>query len=179
MATGGGNLYPNWLGSASLTIPTNSINTSVSVVTQAGISSYTTVVDVVPNILLSSRSTTTLNTANPSELLAYTIPASGWYQTIYGGVASHLAGSNWTSMTQLEWYAKVNNGPQSNTAVLIEPQYMSSDSVSEVCLVTGGGVFQANRGDTVEWTCDANATSGNITAGFFGGFNFITLQKIA
>lgn len=178
MATGGGNLYPNWLGSASLTIPTNTINTNVSVVTQAGVSTYTTRVNVVPDVLLSYRSTTTLDTNNPSELLTYTVPASGWYMTCYNGVASHASGSNWTSIAELNWYVTKNNSVQSNTQFLVEPQYISGYTVSEFISINGGGIVQANTGDSLQWVCDANALS-PISAGFSGGFGFITLQKIA
>jgi len=178
MATGGGNLYPNWLGSASLTIPTNSINTAVQVYTQAGVSSFTTTVDVVPNILQSFPSTATLNTTNPSEMLAYTVPASGWYNTTFNGLGSHASGSNWTSIPQLTYNVKKNNTVQSNASLLIEPANMSGYTVSEFISVYGGGVVQANKGDVLEWTVDTYSPS-PISAGFFGGFGFITLQKIA
>jgi hypothetical protein len=179
MATGGGNLYPNWLGSASLTIPTNTVNTNVSVVTQAGVSTYTTTVDVVPKILQSFRSTTTLNTGNPSEMLAYTVPATGWYNTTFNAVGSHVSASNWNAISQLDWGVLVNNSVQSNTVLLVEPQYICGDSVSEFITLYGGGTFHANQGDVVEWTVDGNTGGGPaITTGFFAGFGFITLQKI-
>ena len=175
MATGAGNLYPNWLGSASLSIPTNNVTTNVTV---AG-NSYTTTVNVVPQILLSSISTTTLVTNNPSEILAYTVPASGWYQTTYNCFAYHDSGSNWTSMSQLVWQVKKNNSVQSNTQVLIEPQYTSGASVSEFITLSGSGIVQASSGDLLEWTTDADPVGGDISAGFYSGFGFITLQKIA
>lgn len=176
MATGGGNLYPNWLGAASLTIPTNTVVTNVNV---QGIGNYTTTVNVVPQILLSSISTTTLDTNNPSEILSYTVPASGWYKTDYQGRAFHVSASNWNSMTQLTWnITKTPGGVLSNTQVLIEPQYMSGDSVSEFIAVSGSGVFYANLGDVLDFTTDANAPS-PISTGFSSGFGWITLQKIA
>lgn len=181
MSTGGGNLYPNWLGSASLSIPTNTINTSISVVTQAGVSTYTTTVDVVPDILLGFRSTTTINTGNPSEMLTYVVPANGWYKTEYLGVASHTgAPTTWagSNFTQLDWYVTKNNSVQSNTATLCQPRYICGDSVSEFISLPGTGIIQANTGDVLQWVTDGNATPA-VTANFFSGFGFITLQKIA
>ena len=175
--TGGGNLYPNWLGSASLTVPSNTINTSVTV---QG-SNYSAAVNIVPQILLSNVSTTTLDTNNPSEVLSYTTPATGWYKTEYQGVGNHASGSNWTSMSQLQWYVKINNSLTSNTLLTVEPQYISGNSVSEYINVFGGGVFYATTGQTLEWTCDADPVGAGpaINTGFNGGFGWITLQKIA
>lgn len=171
---GGGNLYPNWLGSASLSIPTNSINTTVTV----GSSNYNTSVNIVPITLLASPSNQTLNTDNPNEIISYTVPASGVYQTCYQGVGSHASGSNWTSMSQLRWYVKVDNTVNSNTMLTIEPQYNAGASVVEFINMFGGGVFSANAGQTLEWTVDADAVAGSITTGFSGGFGWVTLQKI-
>lgn len=179
MATGGGNLYPNWLGSASLTIPSNSVNTNVQVVTQGGVSSYTTVINPVPQILLGFRSTTTLDTNNPSEMLTYTVPASGWYKTDFLAVASHDSGSNWTSIAEMNWYLTKNNSIQSNALLLVEPQYISGYTVSEFISLPGVGTIQANTGDVLQWVVDGNVNAGSINAGFYGGFGFITLQKIA
>jgi hypothetical protein len=178
MSSGGGNLYPNWLGSASLSIPSNTINTNVSIITQAGVSTYTTTVDVVPQVLQAFRSTTTLDTGNPSEMLAYTVPASGWYQTLYNGVASHASAGDWSNFSQLDWFVLKNNSVQSNTMFLIEPQYMSGDSVSEFISIQGGGLIQANVGDVLEWTVDGNTLGPAITSNYFAGFGFITIQKI-
>lgn len=172
---GGGNLYPNWLGSATLSFPNNLINTTVTV----GSSNYNTTVNVVPSIVLASASNQTLNTDNPNEILSYTLPATGYYQTTWQGVASHVAGSNWTSMSQLRWYVKVDNTLNSNTMLTIEPQYMGGASTSEFINIFGGGVFSANAGQVLEWTVDADSAGGSITTGFSGGFGFITLQKIA
>ena len=175
-ATGGGNLYPNWLGSASLTIPNNTVTTNV---TNQG-SNYTTVVNVVPQILLSNVSTTTLNTDNPSEILTFTTAASGWYKTEYQGVASHVAASNWNAMSQLQYFLKVNNTVTSNTMITLDPQYVAGNSVSEFINMYGGGVFYATAGQTLEWTVDADpAGVSPIATGFSGGFGWITLQKIA
>lgn len=172
----GGNLYPNWLGSASLSIPTNTINTTVTV---PGIGSYATTVNVVPQILLSSISTALLDTNNPSEILALTVSAPGWYKTDYNGFAYHVSASNWTAMSQLIWNVKRNNTTLSNTQTLIEPQYNSGASVSEFITMPGSGVFSANAGDLIEWTTDADATGGgSINTGFYSGFGYITLQKI-
>ncbi len=171
---GGGNLYPNWLGSATLTLPNNLINTTVSV----GGSNYTTAVNVVPSIILTSASNQTLNTDNPNEIVSYTLPTSGYFQTTYQGVGSHAAGSNWTSMSQLRWYVKIDNTLNSNTLLTVEPEYMGGASVSEFINLFGGGVFSANAGQVLEWTVDADAVAGSITTGFSGGFGFITLQKI-
>ena len=174
----GGNLYPNWLGVPSLTIPSNTATTAVNVVTQAGISTYTTVINVVPQILLGFTSTTTLNTANPSELLSYTVSLDGWYMTQYNGVAAHNSGQNWSNFSQLDWFVKKNNSIQAATTALIQPQYMSGDTVSALISVHGGGIIQANVGDVLEWTVDGNASPA-ISSGYAGGFSFITLQKIA
>ncbi len=172
--SGVGNLYPNWLGSASISIPSNSLTTTVTV----GGNTYATTVNAVPQILLSTLSTTILNTANPSEVFSYTVPAAGWYETKYNGAANHTAASNWNVMTQLVWYAKVNNTPQASTETLIEPQYACGDSVTEQIHMPGGGIFYAPAGALVEWTTDANTLGPAITTGFASGFNYITLQKI-
>lgn len=172
--TGGGNLYPNWLGSASLTIPNDLINTTVSV----GGSNYTTSVNVVPLVLLGSASNQTINTDNPSEILSYVLPASGVYKTDYQGLGSLASGSNWTSMNQLRWYVKVDNTLNSNTMLTIEPQYLAGNTVSQFINIFGSGVFSANAGQTLEWTADADAVAGSITTGFSNGFGWITLQKI-
>ena len=180
MATGGGNLYPNWLGSASLTIPSNSINTNVNVQTELGLSSYTTIVDVVPNILLGFRSTTTLNTANPSEMLTYQVPATGWYQTMFQGVASHGgAPATWSNagFTQLNWYLTNNGSVLSNTQLICQPTNICGDSVSEFISLTGNAVFPANQGDQLQWVTDGNATPA-VTSNYFSGFYGITIQKI-
>ena len=178
MATSGGNLYPNWLGSASLTIPTNTVQTTVSV--QGG-PSYATSINLVPQILLSSISTATINTADPSEIFSYTVPATGWYKTDFNCTASHVSASNWNAMSQLFWAVYKNGSLQSNTRTLIEPQYISGDSVSEFISLPGVGIIQANAGDILDWALDANVTGAGtpITTGFFAGFGFITLQKIA
>ena len=180
MSSGGGNLYPNWLGSASLSIPTNTINTSISVVTQAGVSTYTTTVDVVPEILMGFRSTATINTGNPSEILTYTVPASGWYTTSFQGVASHVgAPTTWagSNFTQLDWYITKNNGVLSNTALIVQPDTICGDSVSEFISLTGNALVQANAGDVLQWVTDGNATPA-VTANFFSGFANVTIQKI-
>lgn len=175
MATGG-NLYPNWLGSASLSLPTNTITTNVNV---QGIGSYTTTVNVVPQILLSSLSSAVLNTDNPSEILSYTIPASGWYKSDWNGTASHASGSNWTSMSQLVWHVKKNGSVQSNTQTLVEPANIAGATVSEFIHIPGMGITQANAGDVFEYTTAATSAGAAITAGFSSGFGWITLQKIA
>ncbi len=177
MATGGGNLYPNWLGSASLTLPTNSVNTTVTI---PGQSNYTTYVNVVPQVILSSISTTVLNTNNPSEMISYIAPTSGWYKSEWNGSAFHDSASNWNSMAQLTWFMKRNNADMSNTITLIEPQYTCGDTVSERISMPGCGVISANAGDILEWVTDANAVGGGvITTGFSSGFGWITIQKIA
>jgi hypothetical protein len=171
---GGGNLYPNWLGSASLSVPGNSVNTTVSV----NGSNYATTVNIVPLTVLSAASNQTLNTDNPNEIVSYTVPASGLYKTDYQGVGSHATGSNWTSMSQLRWYVKVAGTLNSNTMLTIEPQYSGGASVSEFINLFGSGVFTASAGQLLEWTVDADAAAGSITTGFSGGFGWITLQKI-
>ena len=163
---GGGNLYPNWLGAATLSIPNNQV-----VVNGA-------LVNVVPVTLLTSASNQTLNTDNPNEIISYTLLTSGLYKTDYQGVASHVAASNWTSMSQLRWYVKVDNTLTSNTMLTIEPQYIAGPSTSEFINMFGSGVFSANAGQVLEWTVDADAVAGSITTGFSGGFGWVTLQKI-
>lgn len=176
MATGAGNLYPNWLGTASLTIPNNQVNTTVNV---QGIGSYTTPVQVVPQILLSSISTAVLDTNNPSEILSFTVPASGWYQTTYNATASHASVADWTNMSQLVWNVKKNNGVLSNTQLLVKPKQICGASVSEFITISGSGVFPANAGDLLEWQTDADPTTPTpITSNYFSGFNCITIQKI-
>ena len=176
MATGGGNLYPNWLGSASVTLPNNAINTTVNV---QGIGTYNTTVNVVPQILLSSISTTVLDTGNPSEILAYVIPVSGWYKADFNCTASHVSASNWNSMSQLFWAVYKNGTLLSNTRTLVEPQYISGASVSEFISLSGSGVFPASAGDILDFVTDADTVNVTpITSGFFSGFGWITLQKI-
>jgi len=172
---GGGNLYPNWLGSASLTVPGNTIVTT----TTYGSSNVTTTVNLVPLTLLTSASNAVLDTDNPSEILGFTVPATGVYKTDYQGVASHDSGSNWTSMSQLRWYVKVDNTLNSNTLLTVEPQYIAGQTVSEFINIFGSGVFSANAGQVLDWTVEADAVAGSITTGFSGGFGWITLQKIA
>lgn len=174
-------VYPNWLGTASLSIPSNTVQTNVNVQTVAGLSSYTTVINPVPQILLGFRSTATLNTGNPSELLTYTAPASGWYETVYQAVASHTgAPATWSNanFTQLDWYVTVNNGIQSNTSVIVQPDKICGDSVSEFISLPGRGLFRANAGDTIQWVTDGNATPA-VTSNYFSGFYGISIQKIA
>ena len=173
-AVGGGNLYPNWLGSASLSIPNDIVNTTVTV---AG-SNYTTSVNVTPLVLLATASNQTVNTDNPSEIVSYTLPASGLYKTDYQGLGSHVAGSNWTSMSQLRWYVKIDNTLNSNTMLTVKPQYVAGASVTEFINMFGSGVFSANAGQVLEWTADADSAAGSITTGFSNGFGWVTLQKI-
>ena len=93
--TGGGNLYPNWLGSASLTIPNNQIVVNGRVV------------NAVPVVDLTNRTVSSL-TAN-TKTLVYTLPgtyAAGVYminaefQTVNtgGGNTAYAAGDSvdWT-----------------------------------------------------------------------------------
>jgi hypothetical protein len=60
--SGGGNLYPNWLGSASLSIPNNQIVVNGKVV------------NVVPNVLLQNQTIASV-TAN-AKTLVYTLPGT-------------------------------------------------------------------------------------------------------
>lgn len=176
----GGNLYPNWLGTASLSIPSNTIQTNVQVQTIAGLSSYTTTINPVPQILMGFRSTTTLNTGNPSEMLTYVVPATGWYQTNFQGVASHVGGgATWSNanFTQLDWYVTKNNAVQSNTALLVQPEFICGDSVSEFISLSGSAVLPANQGDVLQWVTDGNASPA-VTSNYFSGFYGITIQKI-
>ena len=176
MSLGGGNLYPNWLGSASLTIPNNTVVTTVSVSGQ----SYNTTVNIVPTLLMSTLSTATMNTNNPSEIFGVIVKDAGWYNTTFQGYGEHDSGSNWNQVNQLTWYIKVNNTQQSNTQTLVEPQYSSGDTVSEFVNMYGGGCFYAPANALIEWTTDGNHTGGSpITSGYRIGFGFITLQKIA
>jgi len=93
--TGGGNLYPNWLGSASLTIPNNQLVVNGKVV------------NVVPTVYLTNQSVSSVP-AN-TKTLVYTLPgryASGSYainaefqtQNTGGGNTVYAAGDSvdWT-----------------------------------------------------------------------------------
>lgn len=176
MATGAGNLYPNWLGTPTAVIPNNSVNTTVNI---QGIKSYTTTVNVVPQVLLSSISTAELVTNNPSEVFSYTVPETGWYMTHYNAFAYHTSAGDWSNLSQLDWYVKNNNVLQSNSALIVKPQFICGDSVSEFISLAGQGVFPANAGDVLEWTTDGNTGGGPvITSNYFSGFEFISLQKI-
>ena len=167
---------PYWLGTPPATAVDNEVRTTTTI---SSITYYNTTVNVVPQVLLATRSTTTLNTDNPSELLTYVIPATGWYKSEWMGVASHAGGgvADWSNFSQLDWYMTRNNGIQSNTATIIKPQFTCGDSVSEYVSIPGCGIVPANAGDTFQWVCDGNATPAQ-TSNYFGGFGWITLQKI-
>lgn len=167
-------LSPYWLGTPPATAVDNEIKTTTTI---SSITYYNTPVNVVPQVLLATRSTTTLNTGNPSELLTYVVPASGWFKSEWMGVGSHTGGGDWSNFSQMDWYMTRNNGIQSNTATIIQPQYICGDSVSEFVSIPGSGVIPANTGDVIQWVCDGNATPA-ITSNYFGGFGWITWQKI-
>lgn len=172
--------YASWFGVPVVSVGDNKITTGVNVQTQFGLSSYTTYVDVVPQILLGFRSTTTLNTNNPSEMLTYEVPATGWYQTMFQGVASHAgggSGADWSNLSQLDWYVTKNNGVLSNTAVIVQPKNICGDSVSEFISLSGSAILPADQGDVLQWVTDGNATPA-ITSNYFSGFYGITIQKI-
>lgn len=168
---------PNWLGTPQATAVDNEIKTTTTI---SSITYYNTTVNVVPQVLLATRSTTTLNTNNPSELLTYVVPQSGWFKSDWIGVASHTGGgtgADWSNFSQLDWYMTRNNGVQSNTATIIKPQFICGDSVSEFVSIAGSGIIPANAGDVIQWVCDGNATP-PISSNYFGGFGWITWQKI-
>lgn len=169
--------FPYWLGSPPVVATNNEITIDTTI---SSINFTNTVVNVVPQVLLATRSTTTLNTGNPSELLTYVVPQTGWYKSDWVGVASHAgggSGADWSNFSQLDWYMTRNNGVQSNTAVIVKPQFICGDSVSEFISIPGTGVIPATAGDVLQWTCDGNATPAQ-TSNYFGGFGWITLQKI-
>lgn len=167
---------PYWLGTPNATAVDNEITTTTTI---SSITYYNTPVNVVPQVLLAAVSTTTLDTDNPSELLAYTLPQTGWFKTDYQGYAYTDSGFNWNQISQLRYYMKKNNSEMSNTEILIDPQYANGASVSQRIFQTGGGVFPASAGDLLEWTCDADHAGGSpITSNVYGGFGWITLQKI-
>lgn len=168
---------PYWLGTPPATAVNNEVRTTTTI---SSITYYNTPVNVVPQVLLATRSTTTLNTNNPSEILTYVVPASGWFQTHFVGVGSHVGGgATWSNanFTQLDWYVTRNNGVLSNTALICDPRFIGGDSVSEFISLTGTGVFPANQGDVLQWVTDGNAIPA-VTSNYFSGFGSITLQKI-
>lgn len=168
--------FPYWLGTPPITSPNNSITIDTQIST---INLPNTTVNIVPQVVLFGLSTATLNTANPSEILSYTLPETGFYNTQYNGAAFHSGSSNWSSISQLDWYAKKNGALQSNTATIVKPQFICGDSVSEFISLLGGGVFFGSNGDVIEWTTDGNTGGGPaITTGFNSGFSWITIQKI-
>ena len=165
---------PYWLGTPPATAVDNELKTTVTIST---ITNYNTTVNVVPQVILFGLSTAVLNTGNPSEIIGYTLPATGFYMTQYNGTASHTGAGNWSNFSQLDWYAKRNNALLSNTVTIVQPQFICGDSVSEFISILGGGVFFGSNGDLIEWTTDGNATPA-ITSGYNSGFSWITLQKI-
>lgn len=177
MSINGNNLYfPNWLGTPPLaTVTDNEIKTTntISTVTYSN-----TTVNVVPRVLLTSLSTAVLNTNNPSEIYSANLPETGWYKTEYTGAAAHSGAGDWSNFSQLDWFVKVDNTVQSNTAFICQPQYICGDSASQLISISGGGVFYGTAGQLVEWTTDGNATPA-ITSGYSSGFSFISIQKIA
>ena len=186
--------YPYWLGdppisateanlanvnvSESITIDSNA--TFNQYIQNIGANSnYITNINVVPTIYLSSLSSSQLVDINPTEILAASNIGKGWYKTDYNAWAGHESGSNWAAGDELEYFVKVNAGIQSNTRINLRPTYNHDDGVNETCYVYGGGVFYApNAGNTLEWTISWNPNTPGKDTGFFGGFNFITLQKI-
>ena len=165
---------PYWLGTPPATAVDNEIRTTVTI---SSITNYNTPVNVVPQVILFGVSTAQLNTGNPSEILSYTLPATGFYKTDYNGVANHTGAGDWSNFTQLDWFVKKNNTTLSNTFLICKPKQISGDTVSEFISLNGGGVFFGSNGDVLEWTTDGNATPA-ITSNYFSGFSWITLQKI-
>ncbi len=167
-------MNPNWLGNASSTIPSNTLITNVTV----GGSNYTTSVNAVPRILLSTLSTAILNTSVPSRIYSFTTPATGWYSSSWNAYADHATGSNWTNWT-IDYSVRVANTIQSNTCYqLYEPINCSGQTVAEIMTQSGGGIFYAVAGQLIEWAVNADIPTGTVTTGYNGGFGFITLQKI-
>lgn len=166
---------PYWLGTPNVTAVDNEITTTTTI---SSITYYNTSVNVVPQVILAAVSTAVLNTNNPSEVIAYTVPQTGWYKTEYNGSAFHAGGgADWSNFSQLEWHLKKNNVNVSNTYFICKPKQICGDSVSEFISIYGGGVFPASAGDLLEWTTDGNATPA-ITSNYNSGFSWITLQKI-
>lgn len=166
--------YASWFGTPAPVVADNELKTSITI---SSITNTNTTVNVVPQVILFGVSTATLNTGNPSEIISYTLPATGFYSTQYNGFAFHAGGCNWSNMSQLDWFVKVNNAVQSNTVTLVQPQYICGDSASQFISILGGGIFYGTQGDVLEWTTDGNASPA-ITTGFNSGFSWISLQKI-
>lgn len=186
--------YPYWLGDPPISaneanIANITITESITLDSNATVnqyiqniganSNYTTNINLVPTIYLSSLSSSQLVDINPTEILTASNIGTGWYKTDYLGWAGHVAGSNWDNGDELNYFVKVNTVVQSNTRINVRPAYNHDNLASELCFVYGGGVFYASSiSNTLEWTVGWNPQTPNKDTGFNGGFQFITLQKI-
>jgi hypothetical protein len=144
---GGGNLYPNWLGSASLSIPNNQIIVNGKVV------------NVVPNIFLTNQTISSV-TAN-TKTLVYTLPGTydaGYYfinaefqtQNTGGGQTAYSAGDG------LDWIVQGIGDTSTDYAEgTIQPFYScinatgtGTANATGVCRITPSGVTQITNNGT-------------------------------
>ena len=165
---GGGNLYPNWLGSASLTIPNN----------QAIVNGK--VVNIVPNIFLTNQSIASV-TAN-TKTLVYTMPGTydaGIYfinaefqvQNTGAGQTAYAGGDG------VDWIVQGIGDPATDyaegttqpfyTCVVPSTSTGSASSVG-VCRITPSGITQITSNGTQMgiYVRYLRTTPGTITATF-------------
>ena len=119
--TGGGNLYPNWLGSASLTIPNNQVVVNGNIV------------NVVPYVTLTNQTITTI-TKNTTTLLYQTPPLPPGKYFVGGETQTGNQSSTWLDTDCVDWvFAGVGETSADYAEVTVRPYF------SGVVLTAGGG----------------------------------------
>lgn len=165
---GGGNLYPNWLGSASLSIPNNQIVVNGKTV------------NAIPIVYLTNQSIASV-TAN-TKTLVYTLPGT-WDAGIYfinaefqvqntgGGQTAYAAGDG------IDWIVQgigdastdyAEGTAQPYYACVVPTASTGSASTNGVCRITPSGITQisANGTQIGIYVRYLRTTPGTITATF-------------
>ena len=159
---GGGNLYPNWLGSAALTIPNNQIVVNGKVV------------NAVPTVYLTNQTLASV-TAN-TKTLFYTLPgtyAAGSYaiaaefqtQNTAGGQTAYATGDS------VDWTIQgIGDANPDYAECLYKPYYASS---------TDGGANAGTTGVTKQAPTGITAiTNDNTSIGVYLKYNTATVGTI-
>lgn len=145
--TGGGNLYPNWLGSASLTIPNNQVIINGKVV------------NVIPNVFLDNQSIASVQ-AN-TKTLVYTLPGTydaGNYfinaefqvQNTGGGQTAYSAGDglDWTVQGIGDASPDYAEGTTQPFYSCINSTGTGTASANGTCRITPSGITQISANGT-------------------------------
>ena len=175
---GGGNLYPNWLGSAALVIPNNQIIVNGKVV------------NVVPVVDLANRSITSV-TAN-TKTLVYTFPgtyAAGVYQINAEFQTNNSGGGNtpYAAGDGVDWTIQgIGDASTDYAEATCQPYYFNINAAGTgqatsvgVTRLTPSGLTQITNDGTQLGVYVKYLTTGSGTINMTFGMTGVSIQKIA